>query len=1065
MFCTILFMLATLNLYSADITIYHEASGIKSEEIEEILIKGINSSIKSNKEKKVYIANGGSFITSYINFGETSIDDNNFPCANIIVNENEYGEYEINVDVYRSSTDYKFFYFLYYVKELSDSEKANLFEKICDGIVTNLKNENKEIVKTEAKLIDQFSVSNYFTDERIESNNPRRGMTVLDDGSMIVRSGKELFLYNSFWKRNVNLTALIPESAFNSKDLWCPVNLSKNEFALMNPSYPAKFIFDNNGTLKRKEKVLLPAGKYMAYFFSDSGKINFLDTGKDYFSSSIIVSGNDSDPVVERNFIRGSFNSVNPGNKEETWIQRMEVVCVYDNNGKLSKIIFPVDNGQKKVNGFLSIIDDENSFYYLDYLTPELEKYDLNGNKLWKVKLPEVCKTLLLYKRKNGVLYFYGNGNVVRICEPGSKLTGELKELCELNTKLTDVNNRKSNAVCYKKMAEIYYRNGGVSAASQSLRNYLEFSPADSSAREKLLNCELILAKENAKIHSEKAFALYDEFGEETASDEYKAAVKLLEKYRKYYPSDIELQKMYSELKTVFGQNAGSVSVPALEVKTVELGVLFPALMNVYACEPSGVLTVKNNSNVTVKNVEVKSFVRKYMDFESPSDVVKEIKPGAEVKIPVRTVLNPEVMNVDENINVQMQISIMWQEGDFQKKQVITRPVTIFKKSAMVWKDTSMLSCFILPNEKSVTDFAFKAIQKTDKKVLTRNVSNAVLIFNSAGTLPVKYIPDPSTPVTEQLGNEFAVDTVRLPFETLKLKGGDCDDLTTLICSLFESAGISTGLITTEGHIFVAFDTGLSYGEFWNNLPDEFAVLNVDGKAWIPLEVTIVAKGFISAWKSACQTLLKEDFEFVSVADSMCRYQSVSVESSGEKFSGGNADKDLFDTENFNSLKIMFEEASSLSESKCKNANELNGIARIYFELNDVDKAISCLNKAYNIDSKNKAVVLNLAGLYNKAGDTKNFQKFAKIAEALPDKITENGNKASSINRASDRNEISLNENSIQKNNGVSIKGKSGVVKRTRPVSGGVAASSVTQKSVITASSRADEKNNFKWNE
>ena len=118
-----------------------------------------------------------------------------------------------------------------------------------------------------------------------------------------------------------------------------------------------------------------------------------------------------------------------------------------------------------------------------------------------------------------------------------------------MNQTLKDVNSRSKNAECYKQIADIYLVNNGISAAYEYLKKYLEYSPADSKAREQMLNCELALAKESAAEHAAKAIELYEEYGEETADEEYKAAMKILEKYRKYFPQDEELLGIYNDLK------------------------------------------------------------------------------------------------------------------------------------------------------------------------------------------------------------------------------------------------------------------------------------------------------------------------------------------------------------------------------------------------------------------------------------------------------------------------------------------------------------------------------------
>ncbi|MDI6781269.1 MAG: transglutaminase family protein [bacterium] len=47
------------------------------------------------------------------------------------------------------------------------------------------------------------------------------------------------------------------------------------------------------------------------------------------------------------------------------------------------------------------------------------------------------------------------------------------------------------------------------------------------------------------------------------------------------------------------------------------------------------------------------------------------------------------------------------------------------------------------------------------------------------------------------------------PVGKVRLKKGDCDDLSVLYAACLESAGIPTALVSVPGHIFVIFDTGV----------------------------------------------------------------------------------------------------------------------------------------------------------------------------------------------------------------------------------------------------------------
>ena len=57
-------------------------------------------------------------------------------------------------------------------------------------------------------------------------------------------------------------------------------------------------------------------------------------------------------------------------------------------------------------------------------------------------------------------------------------------------------------------------------------------------------------------------------------------------------------------------------------------------------------------------------------------------------------------------------------------------------------------------------------------------------------------------------------ESIQSPFETLDLKGGDCEDLAILACSLLENIGIKTYLVLTEDHAY-ALVAGINSDNLW----------------------------------------------------------------------------------------------------------------------------------------------------------------------------------------------------------------------------------------------------------
>jgi hypothetical protein len=133
--------------------------------------------------------------------------------------------------------------------------------------------------------------------------------------------------------------------------------------------------------------------------------------------------------------------------------------------------------------------------------------------------------------------------------------------------------------------------------------------------------------------------------------------------------------------------------------------------------------------------------------------------------------------------------------------------------------------------------------------------------------------------ITKILFNEFvkkmvyvadpraSVDRVQFPNETIKLKGGDCDDLSVAFSSLLESVGIQTALVdyqTTEGlnHVNLLVNTELpasKAGLITSNDKKYFLRKNANDidEVWIPVETTSLTD-FNSAWEIAAQKFYDE---------------------------------------------------------------------------------------------------------------------------------------------------------------------------------------------------------------
>ena len=160
-------------------------------------------------------------------------------------------------------------------------------------------------------------------------------------------------------------------------------------------------------------------------------------------------------------------------------------------------------------------------------------------------------------------------------------------------------------------------------------------------------------------------------------------------------------------------------------------------------------------------------------------------------------------------------------------------------------------------------------------------------VFQALDQFGINYVKDPTSAFEDNVGTA-SIDFLQFPYQTLMYRGGDCDDLSILVCSLLESIGINTAFITIPGHIYMAFDSGLTLNEAQNyfiNL-DEFIV---DGdRVWVPLEITLSDEGFNKAWRKGAwewTTASRTDSAMLyRMEDSWKIYKPVSVPGASAKF-------------------------------------------------------------------------------------------------------------------------------------------------------------------------------------
>ncbi|MCK5808607.1 hypothetical protein KAH37_06460, partial [bacterium] len=305
-------------------------------------------------------------------------------------------------------------------------------------------------------------------------------------------------------------------------------------------------------------------------------------------------------------------------------------------------------------------------------------------------------------------------------------------------------------------------------------------------------------------------------------------------------------KKWAQKLLSVDKNSAKMVNTPHIEIPTFSIEPIYPVLLPLYRKNGVGTLTLKNSGKESLKNIEIQFSIDKRV---ISTEKIAELKPGKTSSVTIKPNLLPP--NHSARWYGQLKAAILYAVGDSHAAKDGYAPLLIHEKNAMNWETPDMLAAFIDSSNSSVRESATRGVKNAKSPLLlTSQLERASALYEALWHSPLRYVKDP---VNTSFSS--AIDTVQYPWETMTRQAGDCDDLTVLLASLYESIGLSTIVITTPGHVLLAVESGvLAGGNLLFALP-ETLFIEKDGALFIPVEATAIVKNFGVAWQKGASIL------------------------------------------------------------------------------------------------------------------------------------------------------------------------------------------------------------------
>ncbi|HAK47527.1 MAG TPA: hypothetical protein DCO79_16600, partial [Spirochaeta sp.] len=381
-----------------------------------------------------------------------------------------------------------------------------------------------------------------------------------------------------------------------------------------------------------------------------------------------------------------------------------------------------------------------------------------------------------------------------------------------------------------------------------------------------------------------------------------------------------------------------------------------------------GSIELVNSGSVPFENIRVSVFIQNYMDNPTESEGPDVLNPGENAKIDLYALFSENVLEITEATIVSAEITIDYLENGKEKQNTFSDSVRIYDRHAMTWDDTKKAAAFVNYKDPSVIAVGklLSHLVKSTVNVVDVNLCTAMAVHEALNAFGMEYVIDPTSPFTELSEDAMAIDFIQFPANSLDFKSGDCDDLSILYTSILQSVGIDTAFITVPGHIFIAFALNSDPRQIRKTISEPEDIIEYDGRAWVPVEITMVANPFMQAWKAGANQWneydQKGEAEIYPMNESWQIYEPVGW---GLKDRVAFIDEDeassvyLREVERFINREIYSQTDSikQVMNKRGESARALNRIGSVYARYGKNEEAAEYFDKALELENYYPALV------------------------------------------------------------------------------------------------------------
>ncbi len=287
----------------------------------------------------------------------------------------------------------------------------------------------------------------------------------------------------------------------------------------------------------------------------------------------------------------------------------------------------------------------------------------------------------------------------------------------------------------------------------------------------------------------------------------------------------------------------------AIEILELDIRDVFPSLMRRYETTPLAHVRLRAASG-SVRDVKLSVIVPDVMRL--PAEMrLGALRAGSDVDTSLVLVLDANTLfGARETRTVYGKAVVSWTGPNGTAERTLTAPVKLYDENAMDWSQPRAVAAFATYRDPPIDRAARTALRSLPAHRLPDGLAQGLALFELMQAQGIRYVRDPvSSPGLALL------DRVQFPRQTLAGRSGDCDDLAVLYASLLSAVGVHAGVVVFRDHVLTIFDSGTFRKNRYALTLDTALCMEDGGTLWIPVETTMLDRGFGAAWHEGASEL------------------------------------------------------------------------------------------------------------------------------------------------------------------------------------------------------------------